>query len=141
MKNRIREIRKKRELTLEELASKLETGARTIQRFEVGERDPDTSWLERISKVLKIKPSELLMEDLPDSPLTSDNIFFKESSAEDYRQIMLEVIDEQNKGKFFDLTGDQITRIIDSVVRTSLRELPEFRRKTIQTLLNHEAAK
>jgi len=58
---KIKEFRKKRGLTQENLAEQMDTSYKYIQRIE-GKNPPDVrlSTIIRLAKVLKIEPSELL---------------------------------------------------------------------------------
>lgn len=65
MITRIREVRKARGLTLEEVAARCDppTTAQTIGRLETGTRTVSVKWLDRIAAALEVQPSDLL--DLP----------------------------------------------------------------------------
>lgn len=60
MKNRIKEFRTSKGLTIQQLAERAGTTAQQISRLERGERGLDTEWLDRISNALNVKPFELL---------------------------------------------------------------------------------
>ncbi len=61
MSNRIREMRKKRGLTLEELARELGTSKQTVQRYETGAiSNIPKERAELIAKILGTSPAELL---------------------------------------------------------------------------------
>lgn len=60
MLNRIRHYRKRRGLTLEELAKRVGTSAQTISRLETEVMTVSTDWLERIGQALGVHPAELL---------------------------------------------------------------------------------
>lgn len=61
MKTRIRELRKARGLTLQQLAEKVGTTAQTIQRLETGNMTISLGWLEKISNALGTSISKLLI--------------------------------------------------------------------------------
>jgi len=63
MENRIKEWRKNRGLTAEQLATMLGTGRSTIVKLENGQRRFTTTWMERIAKELKLTPAQLLSSD------------------------------------------------------------------------------
>lgn len=67
MMTRIREVRKARGLTLEEVAARCEppTTAQTIGRLETGTRTVSVKWLNRIATALDVHASDLV--DLPES--------------------------------------------------------------------------
>jgi transcriptional regulator with XRE-family HTH domain len=64
MKNRIRELRKARGLTLKELARRVDTSNQQISHLETGKRRLTVGWLERIATALDCHPLELLDEGL-----------------------------------------------------------------------------
>ena len=59
---RLREIRKKQKLTLEDVAKRCTppTTAQTIGRLETGMRTLSVNWIERIAGALKVDPQELI---------------------------------------------------------------------------------
>ena len=59
---RIREIRKTRGLTLQQLADKVGTTAQTIQRLETDNMSVSVDWLERIAPALGVSAAGLLNE-------------------------------------------------------------------------------
>lgn len=60
IRSRIREIRKARGLTLQQVADRANTTAQTIGRLETGMRTLSIDWVERIAGALGADPSELL---------------------------------------------------------------------------------
>ncbi len=70
MQTRIRQMRKARGLTLQQLAQSTGTTAQTIQRLETGNMTVSTDWLEKLAKALDIYPGDLLDGGAPgDIPL------------------------------------------------------------------------
>lgn len=66
MKNRIKEIRKKRKLTQEELANLVGVSKQQIFRLEKGVRKLTQEWLIKISKALNCNIEDLLdKSDIP----------------------------------------------------------------------------
>jgi DNA-binding XRE family transcriptional regulator len=61
MTTSIREIRKQRGLTLQQLADQVGTTPQTIQRLETGSMSVSVDWLERIASALKLAPADLLL--------------------------------------------------------------------------------
>jgi transcriptional regulator with XRE-family HTH domain len=57
---RLRQIRKARRLTLQQLAEQVGTTAQTIQRLETGNMTVSVDWLERIGAALQLTPAQLL---------------------------------------------------------------------------------
>lgn len=70
--NRIKEFRKMRKLTLEELARKLNVSYSAVQKLESGTVDLDINWMRKISKVLEVKPYELLPIDMQPDEITPE---------------------------------------------------------------------
>ena len=64
MKNRIRELRKSRGLTLQELAELVNSSNQQISQLETGRRRLNVDWLERLSKALECHPMELLYDNV-----------------------------------------------------------------------------
>lgn len=60
IQSRIREIRKEKGLTLQEVAERAGTTAQTIGRLETGRRTLSLSWVNRISQALGVEGSSLL---------------------------------------------------------------------------------
>ena len=63
-KNRVREVRKLRKMTIQELADKIGRGFSTIQKLDAGTVDLDTYWMRLLSKALNCEPWELLPKDM-----------------------------------------------------------------------------
>lgn len=59
---RIRKLRKRRDLTLKQLAKLCRTSPQTVCRLEGGEMTISLLWLERIAAALEIEPYELLAD-------------------------------------------------------------------------------
>lgn len=59
-KNRIREMRKKRNMTIQELADKIGRGFSTVQKLDTGTVDLDTYWMGILAEALDCEPWELL---------------------------------------------------------------------------------
>jgi transcriptional regulator with XRE-family HTH domain len=62
MKNRISEWRKKRGMTLADLATRINTSEGQLSRLERGLRRLDTEWLEKISLALHTRPVDLVRD-------------------------------------------------------------------------------
>lgn len=65
MDNRIRELRKNRGFTLEQLARRANTTNQQVQRLETGKRRLTTEWMERLAQALGCRPADLLPEAEP----------------------------------------------------------------------------
>jgi len=80
MITRIRDVRRARKMTLQEVADRCEppTTPQTIGRLETGTRTVSVGWLNRIARALDVEPSELVTlperEDVPvAATLDADN--------------------------------------------------------------------
>jgi transcriptional regulator with XRE-family HTH domain len=62
MSTRIREVRKRRRMTLQQLAELVGTTAQTIQRLETDNMTVSIDWLTRIAAALEVKAGELLAD-------------------------------------------------------------------------------
>ncbi len=71
IKNFVKSLRKDRNLTLEELAEKMETTAATIQRHESGNRKLTHQWINRYAEALQCHPSDIT--DGPGSMMAATN--------------------------------------------------------------------
>ncbi|MHA1523558.1 MAG: helix-turn-helix domain-containing protein [Alphaproteobacteria bacterium] len=60
MRTSIRQIRKRRGMTLKELALRVGTTPQTVQRLETANMTVSTDWLERIAQALDVRPIDLL---------------------------------------------------------------------------------
>lgn len=60
MKNRIKELRRAKGLTLQELAELVGSSNQQISQLETGRRRLNVDWLERLSKVFDCHPIEIL---------------------------------------------------------------------------------
>ena len=63
MDNRILELRKKRGLTLAQLAETTASTAQQIGRLEKGERRLTTDWMEKIARALDVLPEDLMSDN------------------------------------------------------------------------------
>ena len=81
--NNIRKIRKRRGLTQEELASECDTHKNIISRLETGKIGLSLTWMETLSKVLKVNKWELV-DDTYRAPSYVDvsRVFFSTGSNE-----------------------------------------------------------
>lgn len=72
MINRIRDIRKEKDLTLAQVAQRCKppTTAQTIGRLETGMRNLSLDWMNRIGAALEVTPDLLLRTDSPAEPKT-----------------------------------------------------------------------
>ena len=61
MQLRVRELRKERGWTLQQLADRIGTTAQTVQRLETKNMTVSTDWLERFGRAFSVDPIELLV--------------------------------------------------------------------------------
>ena len=63
-KNRVREIRKQKGMTLNELAEKTGMTYSACQKIDAGTVDLDTKWMRMLAKVFNVEPWELLPKEM-----------------------------------------------------------------------------
>lgn len=73
MANRIKELRKARDLTLEQVAERAGTTFQQVQRLENSERRLTDDWMRRIALALDVPPAALFMDPTPDADGVSKN--------------------------------------------------------------------
>ncbi len=69
----IKLCRERQNITQQELARKIRVGLQTVEKFESGERRPDTQTILNISTVLDIPASELLEQEFQGNPTGMDH--------------------------------------------------------------------
>lgn len=74
IKNRVREIRKMRKMTLEELAERLNVSYSAIQKLDAGTVDLDTQWMRKLAVVLDVEPFEFLPLDMQPQAVTPEEM-------------------------------------------------------------------
>ena len=62
MKNRIRELRKAKKMTIEKLAEELDTSKGMISMLEKGDRRLNSDWIEKLSKVFDCSNADIIEE-------------------------------------------------------------------------------
>lgn len=77
MKNRIRELRLKRGLTLEQLAERVGASLPQIQKMETGERRLNSDWLPKLAEALKCDPSEIISTGNREIIYQADDVLFQ----------------------------------------------------------------
>ncbi|NLT09586.1 MAG: helix-turn-helix transcriptional regulator [Ruminococcus sp.] len=91
--NKLYDLRKKKGLSQEELANRLNVSRQTISKWEVGDSTPDMEKLIAISDLFEISLDELIMDNAPapaaEAPAKSDL----------YSDIKEKVLTEDNKKK------------------------------------------
>ncbi len=65
MENRLRELRKRQGLTLEQVAQRAHTTNQQIHRLETGKRRLTHEWMVRVSRALGCHPADLLPDTAP----------------------------------------------------------------------------
>ena len=64
--NKILELRKKNNLSQEQLAEKMEVARQTISKWELGETSPDIKQAKELSKIFNVSLDELVDNDIKD---------------------------------------------------------------------------
>jgi transcriptional regulator with XRE-family HTH domain len=88
---RIKELRKKRQMSQEQLAEKVLIDAKNLSRIEVGRGYPSLDTLEKISKALNVEMRDFFdFEHLEsaDSVAASIELLVKSASEEDLRMLL-----------------------------------------------------
>lgn len=67
--NRLRELRKSKNMTRKDLADRLFVSQPTISRWETGDRQPDITTMSMLAELLNISLSELMADEEPPEPL------------------------------------------------------------------------
>lgn len=63
MQTRLRELRKRHGLTLQQVADAIGTTAQTVQRLETAHMTVSIDWLSRFSNVFGVRPSDMIVDD------------------------------------------------------------------------------
>jgi transcriptional regulator with XRE-family HTH domain len=113
----IKLCRERQNITQQELARKIRVGLQTVEKFESGERRPDTQTILNISTVLDIPASELLEKEFQLRPSGIDHETeqlvreigttkaklvlrkIKELDEEDYLRVMQMISEIKNKNQ------------------------------------------
>lgn len=72
LKNRIRELRERSNLTQKELAKLLDLSAGAVTRHELGERALSASQVEAYARVFKVSTYELFLDPLTNPEIVGD---------------------------------------------------------------------
>ena len=76
MKNRIRELRKARGMTMKELGFIVDRAEGTISQYETGKRQPDNETLLRLAEYFGVSVDYILGGEAPAPSLTLDDFTF-----------------------------------------------------------------
>jgi len=102
MKNRIRELRKKNDLTLKQLGRKVGVAESTMSLYENFKRQPDISTLARIADVFGVSIDYILLRsDDPrqyDSPATEEDIRLVAGMIAHQSKVLLKAADPSSDG-------------------------------------------
>jgi transcriptional regulator with XRE-family HTH domain len=71
MPNRIRELRKARGMTLEQLGDRIGCGVTMMSDLERGQRELSYYWMQKLAKVLKVQAADLFLEKDNSKSLTA----------------------------------------------------------------------
>jgi transcriptional regulator with XRE-family HTH domain len=122
MKNRMRELRKEKDMTSEELGKILGVSGRTILRYETGEREPDTTdTLIKIAEYFNVSIDYLLYQtDIRDN---SRNVPLKDIITEENKHVIPEgfALDDKYIGILKDykeqITPEELKLIIEYYIK------------------------
>lgn len=87
-RNRVRELRLARKMTINQLAAKLGVAFSSLQKIETGSVDLDLTWMSKLSQALRVKPFELLPQ-----AWQPEQIHGVGGNSEDLRD-MIEIVEE-----------------------------------------------
>jgi len=79
--NRIRELRKKRDLTQKELAKHLKVADSTLSYWEMGKYEPDIKALMKLSEFFQVPIDYILGGDFTKWDISDDRILYPENNA------------------------------------------------------------
>ena len=91
--NKLYELRKKKGLSQEELANRLNVSRQTISKWEVGDSTPDMEKLAAISELFQVSLDELVLDKVPEKAQE------KPAKSELYSDIKEKVLTEDNRKK------------------------------------------
>jgi transcriptional regulator with XRE-family HTH domain len=91
--NKLYELRKKKGLSQEELANRLNVSRQTISKWEVGDSTPDMEKLAAISELFQVSLDELVLDKVPEKAPE------KPAKSELYSDIKEKVLTEDNRKK------------------------------------------
>jgi len=93
--NKLYELRKRKGLSQEELANRLNVSRQTVSKWEVGESSPDMEKLVAISELFDISLDELVLDKVAAKEEASEQIV----KSELYSDIKENVLTEDNRKK------------------------------------------
>jgi len=93
--NKLYDLRKKKGLSQEELASRLNVSRQTVSKWEVGESAPDMENLVALSELFGVSLDELVLDKAP-ADVPAESIAAKSDVIGDIKEI---VLTEDNKKK------------------------------------------
>lgn len=130
-------IRKKKNLTQEELAKELGIGQQGIAHYESGKREPTLNGLIRIAKVLEVSIDDLLTKDLrPMGSILSMNLRYLRKRNKYTQEDMTKLLGYKDKSSYC-LIENGVTQI--SV--NNLVNIAEFFDITVDDLLKKDLSK
>jgi transcriptional regulator with XRE-family HTH domain len=90
--NRIRELRKAKDWTLEMLADRVGCGVTQMSDLERGVRPLNWHWLQSVSRALKVQPADLLSQKDNRGSLSAGEMslvaLFRQASEDQQRQLL-----------------------------------------------------
>lgn len=102
MKNRIRELRKSRGMTMKQLGAVVELAESTISQYETGKRQPDNETLLRLGEFFGVPVDYILGNDMPKSEEQMDSFTFAMHNAsrdlsEQDKQLLVDMAERLRK--------------------------------------------
>lgn len=81
MKNRIRELRKARGMTMKQLGSVVDLAESTISQYETGKRQPDNETLLKLGEFFDVPVDYILGNEMPRTNITFDDFTYAMHNA------------------------------------------------------------
>lgn len=119
MANRIRELRKEKNLTQLELAKKLNVSDRSVGFYESGERDPDTGTLCKLAEIFNCSIDYLLGHTDIRNPYSNENKDLLKNLDDDTKKILEDAKNLSPKSK------DMLQEYIDVLKFKEMKEKNE----------------
>jgi transcriptional regulator with XRE-family HTH domain len=129
-KNIIKDIRKKNNLSQDEMAAKLFVTRQAVSRWENGETIPNIDTLKLISKEFNITINELL--NLPEKPICQ-SCGMNLNNIEDFGTNSDESVNTDYCGYCFQKGRFSQERTLDEMVESNLKYLKEYNAETGST--------
>lgn len=131
--NRLRELRKKKGLTMKELGKKFSLAESTISGYETGNRKPDLELIDGFADFFEVSSDYLLGRT--DSPLPSPKTTLNEKDARDIAKRMEEIKKDLTKQDGLSFHGEPMSEeAVDSLLEAmeyAVRQTQRINKKFI----------